>query len=331
MKATLRLPLRLCATLLLILGAGAALADPPAPPATPPAPPAPPAAPRAPAPPDADTRLRDTRQKQLDEAQRKLEAAASEVARLSTQLSSAVLAKVMPFVDPGHPIIGVQLEPTDGQRARVSEVSPGGPAEEAGIRAGDVIVALNGKEVQGPHPTAQVVSILHDVKPDSRVSVRVLRDGKIQEFTVTPRSGLDLLANMRGLQDLRDFEDWDMPEFFQHAPLHDLELATLTPRLGSYFGAEKGVLVVHAGADDVLKLQDGDVILSIDGRQPTSGSHATRILSSYQPGESFTLHIMRQHKALDLQATLPARPGHHAAHDAGAHAARAAVLDDESI
>ena len=60
---------------------------------------------------------------------------------------------------------------------------------------------------------------------------------------------------------------------------------------------------------DFLKLQDGDVILSIDGRVPENGSHATRILHSYQPGEKIHLKIMRQRKALELEATLPER--HH--------------------
>ena len=81
-------------------------------------------------------------------------------------------------------------------------------------------------------------------------------------------------------------------------PLGDMELATLTPRLGSYFGSDKGVLVVRAPAEGALKLEDGDVILAIDGREPTSGSHATRILGSYQPGEKVTLRVMRLHKTL---------------------------------
>jgi len=34
--------------------------------------------------------------------------------------------------------------------------------------------------------------------------------------------------------------------FLFHGPLMDMELATLTPRLGSYFGSEQGVLVVRA-------------------------------------------------------------------------------------
>jgi len=316
------------AALLAMVGcaAGVTLAQSSPPPA--PVPPAAPAAPRAPAQPDLDA--------QLQAAQKKLEAAATEVARLSTQLSGAVLERVMPFVDPGHPIIGVELEPAEAQHgARVRTVSPGGPAEEAGIRAGDVIVAVNGVELQGPDPARQVVNILREIKPDSQVKVRILRAGRTQELTVTARSGLDLLAKVRGLPELQDFEFWDMNGALPRGALRDLELVTLTPRLGSYFGSDKGVLVVHAAADDALKLQDGDVILAIDGRQPTSGSHATRILSSYQPGETFTLHVLRQHKTLDLQATLPARGGHRAGHDAllgpkGSAARGEAELDEST-
>jgi hypothetical protein len=56
-----------------------------------------------------------------------------------------------------------------------------------------------------------------------------------------------------------------------------------------------------------LKLQDGDVIESIDGREPENSSHATRILRSYQPGEKIRLKIMRQKKPMDLEGTLPER------------------------
>ena len=45
----------------------------------------------------------------------------------------------------------------------------------------------------------------------------------------------------------------------------DMELATISPQLGSYFGTDKGVLVVRAPTDGALKLEDGDVILAIDG------------------------------------------------------------------
>ncbi|HYL03877.1 MAG TPA: PDZ domain-containing protein [Steroidobacteraceae bacterium] len=250
---------------------------------------------------------------QLEAARKQLEAAAHQVAELTAQLSRPVIEKFMALGDdPDRAIIGVQLDPAgDPQGARVREVSPGGPAAEAGIRAGDVIVAVNDTAVKGDDAARQVVDLMRNVKPDSKVRVRVLRDGKPRDFTVVARAGLGyLLADgpitMPG------------PELLPHVraplmlrgPLTDLELVTLSPQLGRYFGSDSGVLVVHAPGDGALKLEDGDVILAIDGRRPTSGSHATRILASYQPGEKLTLHIVRLHKTLDVEATVPERPHH---------------------
>jgi C-terminal processing protease CtpA/Prc len=94
--------------------------------------------------------------KRLQVAQKQLEQAANEVARLSTQLSDTMLSEVMPLVGP-HVIIGVQLEKAaDHTGARVREVSPGGPAAEAGIRVDDVIVAVNGTELKGENPPHQL-------------------------------------------------------------------------------------------------------------------------------------------------------------------------------
>lgn len=92
---------------------------------------------------------------------------------------------------------------------------------------------------------------------------------------------------------------------FIHGPLGEMELVSLTPQLGRYFGTDKGVLVVRAPKD--FKLEDGDVILSIDGREPMSGSHATRILGSYQPGEKIAIKLMRQQKTVNVETALPER------------------------
>jgi len=52
-----------------------------------------------------------------------------------------------------------------------------------------------------------------------------------------------------------------------HGSVAGMELATLTPQLGTYFGTDKGVLVLRAPKNATFNLQDGDVILSIDGRE----------------------------------------------------------------
>ena len=245
----------------------------------------------------------------LDAARERLQESAQEVAELTNQLNRPFFQKFSTFNGPGgRAIIGVQLDRSGGNDgAHVLEVSPGGPAAEAGVRAGDVIVAVNGTEVKGEEATRQVVKIIRAAKPDTKLSVRVLRDGKTQELTVTPRPGPGIMAFGEGVPAMPA-----MPPFFMvQGPLSNMELATLSPQLGKYFGTEKGVLVVRAPPDGALKLEDGDVLLAVDGREPKSGSHATRILGSYQPGEKVTLRVMRQHKTLDLEASVPEpSPGH---------------------
>ena len=66
-----------------------------------------------------------------------------------------------------------------------------------------------------------------------------------------------------------------------------------------------GLLVVRAAEGQVLPLEEGDVLLSIDGRKPDSPGHAFRILRSYQPGEKVKLGVLRNRKQLELAATMP--------------------------
>jgi S1-C subfamily serine protease len=92
---------------------------------------------------------------------------------------------------------------------------------------------------------------------------------------------------------------------FGGGPWGDLELVEVNEGLGKYFGTDSGVLVVSAPESDVLQLQDGDVIRSIDGREPTSVKHAMRILGSYQPGEKLKLEIMRDKRSRTLEIEIP--------------------------
>jgi hypothetical protein len=95
---------------------------------------------------------------------------------------------------------------------------------------------------------------------------------------------------------------------FMHGEFEGLELASITPKLGAYFGTDSGVLVVQAPQNDALKLEDGDVIQAIDGRKPEDGAHALRILRSYKPGEKLSLNVLRQRKPLTLAITMPDSP-----------------------
>jgi len=87
-------------------------------------------------------------------------------------------------------------------------------------------------------------------------------------------------------------------------PLKGMELVEVTPALGRYFGADAGVLVTRVPADNLFDLREGDVILSVNDRQPANAPHALRILRSYPPGTTLDLRVLRQHQSLNLRATL---------------------------
>jgi len=262
-----------------------------------------------------ETRQReDALRGQMDAARHRLEVAAQQLAALSAQMYGPMSKRFAAFGGPPRALIGVQLDDSSGHAgARVREVSPGGPAQRAGVRSGDLIVAVNGTDVRGRESAGRVVELLNDVKPGSKVDLKVLRDGKTRDLTVTARPGRnDLFINLNlpdllSLPRVRAVGQWRGPIIIG-GPVADMELAPLSPGLGRYFGTDSGVLVVRAPPEKGLGLQDGDVILSIGGRKPTDSSHVIRILSSYDPGEKITLEVMRMHRRISVATTVPAEP-----------------------
>lgn len=89
-----------------------------------------------------------------------------------------------------HPVIGVYLDQEyEGEGVRIldrvpsgqSPVNPGGPADKAGLKPGDVIVALNGKPISDPD--ALVVGI-RALDVGDKVTLTVRRDGKDEDVTM---------------------------------------------------------------------------------------------------------------------------------------------------
>jgi regulator of sigma E protease len=64
----------------------------------------------------------------------------------------------------------------------VTDVEPGMPAEKAGIKIGDIMVALNGKPLLA---VGQMIDILKQTK-DQAVTLTVSRDGQMKDFTLKP-------------------------------------------------------------------------------------------------------------------------------------------------
>ncbi|MEJ0084798.1 MAG: PDZ domain-containing protein [Pseudomonadota bacterium] len=260
---------------------------------------------------------------ELDAARVRLDKATREVMELSRQLSENSRGDMMFFSTDRRAMLGVQIDPDSGREgARVRSVSPGGPAAEAGLQGGDVIVSLDGKTVAGGENAGRaLIDQMRTVKPDQKVKVRVIRSGKNKDVIVIARPfarGFGGDERMFGMQQMPEMVGpmtgvaggpivrqlrFNFPDEFG-----GMELASITPKLGAYFGATEGVLVVQAPENDALKLEDGDVIQTIDGRKPDDGAHALRILRSYSTGEKLNLTVLRQRKPVTLAVTMPDRP-----------------------
>ncbi len=73
------------------------------------------------------------------------------------------------------------LDLKEAKGALVSSVNPGDPADKSGIKAGDVIVALDGVEVEDASDLTRKIG---DLLPGEKVRVKVWRKGKARELTL---------------------------------------------------------------------------------------------------------------------------------------------------
>jgi S1-C subfamily serine protease len=207
--------------------------------------------------------------------------------------------------------------------AKIEGVTPGGPADQAGLKVGDIISKFAGTSLAGlkaededdSGPGRKLIALARKLEPGDTVRLEYHRGSETKQATLV---AAELDGGMR----------WEMPgpamvmprmpgmalEWFGE-PWGDLELVSLNPDLGDYFGTKEGILVVKAPADSTLPLKGGDVILSIGGRKPTSQSHAMRILRSYEPGESVSIDILRKQKRMSLMWKVPEAGEHRMRHE----------------
>lgn len=264
------------------------------------------------------------------DAQQRLEEAAREIAEISGAMAMDQVVKIVERfrITDGGAVLGVFIGcledngkrrgcPEDGDESgvKIAGISPGGPADGAGLEAGDIIVSLNGESVAEDSRRGSFDALrdqMDEVEPGDTVTVEYLRDGNRKSVDVVtdemnPYSfafsfgdgdwDLDLQHVIPGI-DIHRWGHW--VDHFSH-----MELVSLTPGLGEYFGTDEGLLVVRAPEGGDLELEDGDVIMSIDGRKPKSPEHAMRILRSYSAGEQLTIEIMREKRRRTVDIEVP--------------------------
>ncbi|MHA1574203.1 MAG: PDZ domain-containing protein [Alphaproteobacteria bacterium] len=267
--------------------------------------------------------------RKLEDAERRMAEAARQIAELSSERLPQMreMERRFEFISDDRPRLGVNIgeERSDGpvEGVKIVGVTPGSAAEDAGLRAGDIITGINDESMSADaagEASRRILDFMEGVEAGDILAVEYIRDGKVGTVEVEPRA-VEMRAYAFGGVP-RDFSMPAIPKIhgapemvekfrqsFSYAwpgnVWADMELVELNEGLGKYFGTDSGVLVVGAPESDALQMEDGDVILNIDGREPTSVRHALRILGSYQPGESLEIEILREKKKRTLKIEVP--------------------------
>ena len=242
------------------------------------------------------------------------------------------------FTFAGGSRIGVAISELDAAdtKAKVSagvlvdEVDDDSPASKAGLRKGDIVVEFDGERVRS---VRQFTRLVNETPSGRTVQASVMRDGQRVTMSVTPRegSGFSFLSGDRwdsdGFQALRRFST---PPPVPTRPVIPTPLPTprppvlenflwrsgnrlgvtteeLSSQLAEYFGTKDGLLVSSVENDSAASkagVKAGDVITSVNGSSVENASELRRRLSSLDPGEEFSLGIIREKRSMTLKGKI---------------------------
>jgi len=161
--------------------------------------------------------------------------------------------------------------------ALVNRIIDDSPAQEAGIMPGDIVVAVDGQAVRTGADLPYLVGLL---QPSTLVTLRVLREGRESDFPLTLGSldSMVLVAASDRLEDSRS----------------GLQLRALEADELAASGLDHGLMVLDArGAAEAARLQQGDIILSINLVDLASPEEFERVLAVLPAGRAIPLLVLR--------------------------------------
>lgn len=198
----------------------------------------------------------------------------------------------------GQPVTSDMMASLGLARARgalINRVYPKGPGDKAGIRVGDVILSVNGHDVQNPEA---LKFRLGTVKIGDDVFMTVSRAGKSFEVRmkaepapeIPPRETLDVTGR---------------------TPLTGATLANISPAVADEVGLDhtdaSGVVVTAvAGGSQAarLGLQPGDIILVVNGAQIPAMTELRAALAASVKIRRWMVQIQRGAQVMNLMVTL---------------------------
>lgn len=240
-----------------------------------------------------------------------------------------------------RPWLGVALSFDEEEgKIRIARVYEESPAEDAGLREGDLVISVDGEEMRGADG---LVSLVRERAPGDRLELVLMgEEGERRTVVVTlgerpddfgwalpGLAGLEALEGLEHLSDYFDCEGEDCEDrlvvagelphgFVVGGPARSylgVELSQPSDQLRGYFGADEdeGVLVnrVLVGSPaDHAGLRAGDLILALEGETVASSGDLIRALREREPGDSVSLSVLRDRSRQEIRVELGENPHH---------------------
>ncbi|MEQ6918257.1 DegQ family serine endoprotease [Halomonas aquatica] len=193
--------------------------------------------------------------------------------------------------------LGVMIQPVsrdlaesfgmdNAEGALIADLDPEGPAARGGLEAGDVILSVNGSEVDR---SSTLPRLIGQVPPGSEVELTLLRDGERRQQTVT----LGEWPDMRGEGNAADRDEEPSQLGVAVQPLQDTEREQL--------GIENGVRIVEvdpSGAAASAGLRAGDILVSIDHRAVESPDQLATLVSDLPEDRAVPVRLYRDGRSM---------------------------------
>ena len=171
----------------------------------------------------------------------------------------------------------------DNRGAIVTQVEPNSPAAKAGLKVGDLITSLDGREISD---ASQLQVTVGQTRPGTTIKLQVMRDGKGMDVPVT-------LEKMGA----RDKGDDESASSENGKPRWGLGLGEITPdvrqqlRGGSDLKGAVVERVLPGSPADNAGLRPGDVILSVNRHEVQSVADVQKDLGSVPKGQDALLLV----------------------------------------
>ena len=187
----------------------------------------------------------------------------------------------------------------------IASVTPNGPAEKAGLKTGDTIVSVNGKQVKNGDELVAEISAL---KPGTNAKLGYVRNGKETTTEVTIADRSKLFASRLG--DQEEAGEQAKPQESKFG----ITVRGITPDMVERYKlpSGKGVIVQEVKPDgfaDTAGLSRGDVILEINKQPVNSEDDFRRLQAQAKSGEDVVFLVRprgsRDNTTVFFGGTLP--------------------------